>query len=223
MGPRSGTTFAVTNNGTNDQYLIGGIAGNTPTLILLRGETYYFDVSGLNIADPFALRLTENNTANVPGATNNDPVGGRYSASTNTIITYVVPLDAPANIVYQSTNSAAQLGVIAIYDKKGETGPTGPTGPTGATGPQSQVTGPTGPLGPTGPTGPVGKFTATGPTAPSIATATLGDAWFNTQNAKTYVFFQGAWVEVASGNAGPTGPQGFVGSLAISTSWWFGI
>jgi hypothetical protein len=223
MGPRNGTTFVVVNNVGNTEYLVTGISGNTPTLTLVRGETYYFDVSGLNIADPFALRLAQGNTSTVPGTTNNDPVSGIYSASTNTTITYVVPLDAPANIVYQSTNDPTQIGLLAIYDKKGETGPTGPTGTTGPTGPQSTVEGPTGPTGFTGPTGPVGKFTATGPTAPSTATAVAGDGWFNTQNAKTYVFFQGVWVEVASGNAGPTGPQGTVGTLAISTSWWFGI
>jgi hypothetical protein len=110
----------------------------------------------------------------------------------------------------------------------GPTGPTGPQGlqgslgPTGATGAASTVTGPTGSQGVTGPTGPAGKFTASA-TAPDASTAAAGDGWFNTQNAKTYVFFNNVWTEVASGNAGPTGPQGVPGSLQIGTMWWFGI
>jgi hypothetical protein len=222
MGPRSGTTFVITNNPGNTGYLVTNITGTNPTLTLVRGETYYFDLSGLNIVDPLALRLDTNNTAVVPGTTSNDPVSGVYSASSPNIITYVVPLNAPANIVYQSSTDAQQVGLLNIFDKRGDQGPTGPTGATGPTGPQSQVTGPTGNLGPTGPTGPVGRFTATGPTAPDVSTSNAGDGWFNTQNAKTYVFFQGTWVEVAAGNVGPTGPQGTVGTLAISTSWWLG-
>jgi hypothetical protein len=113
----------------------------------------------------------------------------------------------------------------------GPTGPLGPTGPqglqgqlgpTGPTGAASQVTGPTGATGPTGSTGPAGKFTASS-TAPDVSTASPGDGWFNTETAKTYVFFNSVWTEVASGNAGPTGPQGVPGSLQIGTMWWFGI
>jgi len=119
----------------------------------------------------------------------------------------------------------------AASNVAGPTGPTGPTGaqglqgqlgPTGPTGAASQVTGPTGPTGPTGNTGPAGKFTAS-PTAPSISTAISGDGWFNTENAKTYVFFNNVWTEVGSGNQGPTGPAGVPGNLQIGTMWWLGI
>ena len=113
------------------------------------------------------------------------------------------------------------------------TGPTGPTGPTGA---ESTVTGPTGPQGnlgptgaqgptgsqggqgipgndgPTGPTGPTGAdgnyyVSATGPTG-----ASEGDGWFNTNDGKAYVYYDGYWVEVGAGNAGPTGPTGATGA-----------
>jgi hypothetical protein len=76
-----------------------------------------------------------------------------------------------------------------------------------------------GPTGPTGPTGDVGRFTASA-TAPTNAVA--GDGWFNTNTAKTYVYFSGTFVEVASGNAGPTGPTGAAGFVALSNSWWLG-
>jgi hypothetical protein len=102
------------------------------------------------------------------------------------------------------------------------TGPQGPTGPRGLTG----FTGPTGPTstvqGPTGPTGGVGKFTASA-TQPNIETSTNGDAWFNTQNARTYVYSNGVFIETqggATGSAGPTGPQG---SFSTSMSWWMGV
>jgi hypothetical protein len=118
-------------------------------------------------------------------------------------------------------------------------GPTGPTGPTGSTGATSTVPGPTGPTGPTGSTGPTSTEPSTvpGPTGPTGPTgdvgrftasttqptgAVSGDGWFNTNNAKTYVYFGGAFVEVASGNAGPAGPTGPAGFSALSNSWWFG-
>jgi len=99
----------------------------------------------------------------------------------------------------------------------GATGPTGAIGATGATGLQglpSNVTGPTGPVGPTGPsvTGPAGpagtngKYLA-GETYPN-PTPEEGDAWFNTINLKTYIYYDGFWVEVAANDAGATGPAG---------------
>jgi hypothetical protein len=94
----------------------------------------------------------------------------------------------------------------------------GPTGPAGATGPA----GLDGPTGPQGVAGVQGKFT-TSTSQPAIETSENGDAWFNLQDAKTYVFYEGAYIEVASGNVGPTGPQGLSGQFALSQSWWFGV
>ena len=95
----------------------------------------------------------------------------------------------------------------------GATGPTGPqgSGPTGPTGAASTVTGPTGPTGPAGPVtpgvpGPVGangKYIAADvyPGTPQS-----GDAWINTTNMRTYVYYDSYWVEVSANDAGPTGP-----------------
>jgi hypothetical protein len=152
-----------------------------------------------------------------------------------------------------SQGPTGPTGAAGYIGLDGATGPTGPTGNTGPTGAASNVTGPTGPLGPTGPqglqgslgptgstgaastvtgptgslgfvgpTGPAGKFTAS-PTAPEISLAAAGDGWFNTENTKTYVFFNNVWTEVGSGNVGPTGPIGIPGPLQISTMWWFGV
>jgi hypothetical protein len=98
----------------------------------------------------------------------------------------------------------------------GPTGPRGQTGPTGPTGAQSEVP------GPTGSTGPVGRFTASA-TQPSIETSLNGDAWFNTSTAKTYVYFNGVFVEAAGGAQGSVGPTGAQSTTAVSTSWWLGI
>jgi hypothetical protein len=76
--------------------------------------------------------------------------------------------------------------------------------------------------GPTGPLGPVGKFTASA-TQPPIETSVNGDAWFDTNTAKTYVYFNGVFVETAGGILGATGPTGGQGTLAVSTSWWLGV
>jgi len=103
-----------------------------------------------------------------------------------------------------------------VTGPQGPTGPRGQTGPTGSTGAQSEVP------GPTGPSGPPGKFTASA-TQPDIETSTNGDAWFNTQNAKTYVYNNGVFVEVASGNVGATGPTGANRSFGVSASWWLGV
>jgi hypothetical protein len=58
---------------------------------------------------------------------------------------------------------------------------------------------------------------------PDVELATNGDTWFDTNTAKTYVYFDGFFRETASGSIGPTGPIGRVGSLAISQSWWLGV
>jgi hypothetical protein len=68
----------------------------------------------------------------------------------------------------------------------------------------------------------VGKFVV-GATQPDLFTSVNGDVWFNTQTAKTYVFFEGVFVETSSGSQGVTGPTGSQGSYRISTSWWLGV
>jgi hypothetical protein len=94
----------------------------------------------------------------------------------------------------------------------------GPIGPTGTAGPAGED----GPTGPTGPLGPTGKFRVS-PDEPSAAISEEGDGWFNIINARTYVFFNGIYIEVGSGNVGPTGPVGTAGSFPITQSWWLGV
>ena len=87
-------------------------------------------------------------------------------------------------------------------------GPTGPTGPTGAA---STIPGPTGPTGPevTGPTGPINRYLISD-TLP--VDSVEGDAWFNSSNGKTYIYYSDAWIEqINDGPQGITGPTGSVG------------
>jgi hypothetical protein len=76
--------------------------------------------------------------------------------------------------------------------------------------------------GPTGPTGPTGKFLASA-NQPDLSTSVNGDVWFNTQTAKTFVYFEGVFVETSGGTQGVTGPTGAQGTFATSTSWWLGV
>lgn len=55
-----------------------------------------------------------------------------------------------------------------------------------------------------------GGQTTVSATAP--ANPTEGDTWFNTTNAKSYVYYDGAWVDVSVGSVGPTGPTGATGA-----------
>jgi collagen type VII alpha len=147
----------------------------------------------------------------------------------------------PVSDVAGPTGPQGAQGVIGptgpqgIQGDPGDTGPTGPQGldstvpgPQGPTGPRGQTgaAGPTGAQsevpGPTGPTGPVGKFQVS-PQQPSLLTAVNGDVWFDTQTAKTYVFYEGVFVETSSGSQGVTGPTGGAGSYKITTSWWLGV
>jgi hypothetical protein len=84
-------------------------------------------------------------------------------------------------------------------------------GPTGAQGPQG-ATGPTGLTGDTGPIGPDGVF-ETAPTFPSSPLE--GNVWFNSTNAKLYIYYDNYWVDITNARSGPiglTGPTGAQGT-----------
>jgi hypothetical protein len=99
-----------------------------------------------------------------------------------------------------------------------------------------------GPQGATGPTGPQGIWAYT--TLPTSADP--GDAWFDPETGKAFIYYDGYWVEVGAAPAGPTGPQGpqglvgptgpqglqgptgpagtgTAGSADLATTWWLGF
>jgi hypothetical protein len=67
--------------------------------------------------------------------------------------------------------------------------------------------------GPTGATGTPGRFLVS-ETEPLGAVE--GDAWFDATSSRTYIYFDGLWVEIigALGPTGPTGPTGETGGTA---------
>lgn len=132
IGIRGGVLYVASTTTGNDSYSFSGIAVQNPTLTAVRGERLYFDASGVQLTNSVALRLTSGNLANVPGTTNNSTSAGRNLTSTDPVIVYDVPLNAPSQIVYQDVTDVNNLGTIEIVDKQGPTGPTGPTGPQGA-------------------------------------------------------------------------------------------
>jgi hypothetical protein len=60
-----------------------------------------------------------------------------------------------------------------------------------------------GPTGPAGAQGDPGKYTVSA-TAP--ANPEEGDAWFNSETAQMYVYYDSYWVETSTSYAGPAGP-----------------
>jgi glucoamylase len=124
-GSEGGGLLVATSDGFN--YNIAGYSGTFPTITLVRGQLYYFNISGISASHPFALRLSSGNTSAVPGTTNNDPVSG--NANTSTLIIYRVPNDAPNSIVYQCTVHSSMIGTINIVNQYGTTLTTGSSYP----------------------------------------------------------------------------------------------
>jgi hypothetical protein len=94
-----------------------------------------------------------------------------------------------------NANPAATPESWTFLALQGETGPSGSAGLDGANGID----------GATGPTGPDGNYFVSGtPTETPIE----GDAWFDAESGRMYVYYDGFWVEQSSNFAGPTGPKG---------------
>ena len=130
LGIKGGTYYIASTTG--DAFSFAGIATQNPTIVAVRGERIYFDATGVQLTNSVALRLTSGNTATVPGATNNSTTTGRNLTSTDPVVVYDVPLNAPNQIIYQDVTDLNNAGVIEIVDKIGPTGPTGPAGPEGS-------------------------------------------------------------------------------------------
>jgi plastocyanin len=185
-GAIGGAEFVFQNNGFN--YSVDGFDDTTyPTLTVVRGQTYYFNLTNVTSSHPLALRLSSGDTSTVPGTTNNDPSSGNFgNGSTPTTVIYKVPFNAPSSIVYQCVFHSSMIGTIEVVDQIGATGPTGATGPQGDPG---GATGPEGPQGATGPTGATGPNGATGVTgATGIFT---GVTWTLTSNGTIAYTFSG--------------------------------
>lgn len=83
-----------------------------PPLTLTRGQTYVFDLQGVNGIHPFFIK-----TADSTGSANqfNDGVTNNGAAG-DTDITFVVPATAPAQLFYNCGTHADMAGVINVID-----------------------------------------------------------------------------------------------------------
>lgn len=105
-------TFTVSASGSND-YIIGAttdyVSGDNtdPTLTLMRGFTYVFNCAGAG-GHPFRISASSTwlGAAFNTGVTNQNTDGG--------ILTFKVPMDAPANLYYMCTAHPNMLGTIII-------------------------------------------------------------------------------------------------------------
>lgn len=134
-GLADGTRIVVTV--VNNKYRLAATGvgtGDTPSLTLTRGRTYYFDFSAVPTTHSLALRLgTTNSTATVVGASpNRVDVGldtssieftanyARLPFSTqNKVITYTVPFaDATAytTLFYVSVDNTTNFGTITLIE-----------------------------------------------------------------------------------------------------------
>ena len=109
-----GTPFVFQNSGFN--YSVNGFADSTfPTLTLVRGQSYNFNLTNVTSSHPLALRLTSGSTSAVPGTTGNNPTSGVYGTTGTT--TYQIcgtagedgtaTLTAPAGATFTSVEFAS--------------------------------------------------------------------------------------------------------------------
>jgi hypothetical protein len=98
------TTYAVTNAGAS-AYNIDG--ASNPTLNLVKGSTYYFNVSASG--HPFWIKTTQvtgTGSAYSSGVSNNGTQSGT--------ITFIVPFDAPSTLYYICQYHGGMVGTINI-------------------------------------------------------------------------------------------------------------
>ena len=99
--------WTIGNNGQSHYTFTGpGFSGatNDPPLYLHRGHTYKFDNSAGYTVHPFEIRQSSGGAAYTSGVTN-DGAG---------LVTFVVPMDAPATLYYQCTVHGAMGNQIVI-------------------------------------------------------------------------------------------------------------
>ena len=103
------TVFNVTNNGSTFYVFSGAAEGQNPSITLVRGITYRFNVNASG--HPFYIKTMAGiGTGNqyTTGVTNN-------GASTGTII-FDVPLNAPSTLYYNCQFHSAMAGAINVVD-----------------------------------------------------------------------------------------------------------
>ncbi len=116
----------ISNNGASDFTIKSSdnVVYNDPTLTLVRGKTYEFDIN--SPGHPFWIKLSQTTGSSdiySSGVTNNGITDGK--------ITFTVPADAPDTLFYNCQYHEAMTGIIYVVDTEGSNLITGGTGSGG--------------------------------------------------------------------------------------------
>tara|TARA_B100000927_G_scaffold243096_1_gene204994 strand:+ start:73 stop:1356 length:1284 start_codon:yes stop_codon:yes gene_type:complete len=104
------TTIEVQNVGASDyKFTAEGLQGNDPTLTLVRGKTYEFDVTAGG--HPFWIKTIQG-----AGSSNQYNEGITNNGVSNGKLTFTVPDDAPSTLYYNCQFHGSMTGVINIVD-----------------------------------------------------------------------------------------------------------
>lgn len=106
-------TITVERNGYNsNKYYIDG--NERPTLTLMRGETYTFDLSGASSAHPFRLSATSDGTHGGGTRYTNGLDSSGTQGSSGALLSFTVPSDAPDTLYYYCSLHAGMGGTFTI-------------------------------------------------------------------------------------------------------------
>jgi hypothetical protein len=103
------STFDVTNDGSGAYAFSGAAVGSDPTLSLIEGQTYTFNINASG--HPFWI-----NTVSSTGTENAYSSGVTNNGTDNGTITFVVPNNAPAALYYNCEYHAGMAGTINVTD-----------------------------------------------------------------------------------------------------------
>ena len=113
-------TWTLTANAQSDYIFSGNgfpTPQNDPTLYLIRGQTYKFDI---NAAGSHPTRIQSTGAQAGGGTAYNDGVTNQ-DANNGQVLTFVVPMDAPDTLYYQCTAHTGMFGTITILSQGSST------------------------------------------------------------------------------------------------------
>ena len=111
--PSIEATLEITNNSASDFVMnSSGTSYNDPTITLIRGKTYEFDVN--SPGHPFWIKLSQ-----LTGTTDAYSTGVTNNGTTSGKITFTVPSDAPDILYYTCQFHGAMTGRIDVVDAEG--------------------------------------------------------------------------------------------------------
>jgi len=104
------TTITVQNSGASDYiFTAEGLQGNDPTLTLVRGKIYEFEVSAGG--HPFWIKTSQGT-----GSSNQYNEGITNNGASNGKLTFTVSSDAPSTLYYNCQFHGSMTGIINIVD-----------------------------------------------------------------------------------------------------------